>query len=65
MYDIVKNPIPCSGLFATPTLDQIANQIDGFPAETKAQLYLVMQLTLNACHKIVEDEILSKEVFAQ
>jgi hypothetical protein len=52
-------------LFATPTLDQIANQIDGFPAETKAQLYLVMQLTLNACHKIVEDEILSKEVFAQ
>ena len=65
MYDIVKNPIPRSGLFATPTLEQISNQIEGFPAEQKAQLYLVFQLTLNACNKLVEDEILSKEIFAQ
>jgi hypothetical protein len=65
MYDIVTNPIPRSGLFATPTLEQISNQIEGFPAEQKAQLYLVFQLTLNACNKLVEDEILSKEVFAQ
>jgi hypothetical protein len=65
MYDIVTNPIPRSGLFATPTLEQISNQIEGFPAEQKAQLYLVFQLTLNACNKLVEDEILSKEIFAQ
>jgi hypothetical protein len=65
MYDIVTNPIPRSGLFATPTLEQISNQIEGFPAEQKAQLYLVFQLTLNACHKLVEDEVLSKEVFGQ
>ena len=65
MYDIVKNPIPRSGLFATPTLEQISNQIEGFPAEQKAQLYLGFQLTLNACNKLVEDEILSKEIFAQ
>ena len=65
MYDIVTNPIPRSGLFATPTLEQISNQIEGFPAEQKAQLYLVFQLTLNACNKLVEDVILSKEVFAQ
>jgi len=65
MYDIVQNPIPRSGLFATPTLEQISDQIEGFPAEQKAQLYLVMQLTLNACNKLVEDEILSKEIFAQ
>jgi hypothetical protein len=64
MYNVVENPIPRSGLFATPTLEQIANQIDGFPAKEKAQLYLVMQLTLNACNKLVEDEILSKEIFA-
>jgi hypothetical protein len=64
MYNVVENPIPRSGLFATPTLDQIANQIDGFPPEQKAQLYLVMQLTLNACHQLVEDKILSKEIFA-
>jgi hypothetical protein len=65
MYNTVTNPIPRSGLFATPTLEQISNQIEGFPAEQKAQLYLVFQLTLNACNKLVEDEILSKEVFAQ
>jgi hypothetical protein len=63
MYNTVENPIPRSGLFATPTLEQISNQIEGFPAEQKAQLYLVFQLTLNACNKLVEDEILSKEVF--
>ena len=65
MYNVVENPIPRSGLFATPTLEQIANQIEGFPAEQKAQMYLVFQLTLNACNKLVEDEILSKEIFAQ
>jgi hypothetical protein len=65
MYDIVQNPIPRSGFFATPTLEQISDQIEGFPAEQKAQLYLVFQLTLNACNKLVEDEILSKEIFAQ
>ena len=65
MYDVVQNPSPRSGLFATPTLEQISDQIEGFPAEQKAQLYLVMQLTLNACNKLVEDEILSKEIFAQ
>ena len=64
MYNVVENPIPRSGLFATPTLGQIQSQIEGFPPEQKAQLYLVMQLTLNACHKLVEDNILSKEIFA-
>jgi len=65
MYDIVQNPIPRSGFFATPTLEQISDQIEVFPAEQKAQLYLVMQMTLNACHKLVEENILSKEVFGQ
>jgi hypothetical protein len=35
------------------------------PAKQKADAYLIMQLTLNACNKLVEDEILSKEVFGQ
>ena len=65
MYDIVKNPIPRSGLWATPTLEQIQTQIEGFPPEQKAQMYNVLMLTLNACNKLVEDEILSKEIFAQ
>ena len=65
MYDIVKNPIPRSGLFATKSLAEIQEFIECFPAKQKADLYLVMQFTLNSCNKLVEDQILSKEVFAQ
>jgi hypothetical protein len=65
MYDIVKNPIPRSGLFATKTLAEIQEFIECFPAKQRADLYLVMQFTLNSCNQLVEDEILSKEVFAQ
>jgi hypothetical protein len=65
MYDIVKNPIPRSGLFATKTLPELQDYIEMMSAKEKAQAYLIMQLTLNACHKLVEDEILSKEIFAQ
>jgi hypothetical protein len=65
MYDIVKNPIPRSGLFATKTLAEIQAMIETFPAKQKADAYLIMQLTLNSCNQLVEDEILSKEIFAQ
>ena len=60
MLDTVINPIPRSGLFGAPTLEQISKQIESFPPEERAQLYMVFQFTLNACHKLVEDEILSK-----
>jgi hypothetical protein len=65
MYDIVTNPIPRSGLFATKSLADIQAMIETFPSKQKADAYLIMQLTLNACNQIVEDEILSREVFAQ
>ena len=65
MYDIVKNPIPRSGLFVTQTLGEIQDMIESMPAKQRADAYLIMQLTLNSCHQIVEDEILSKEIFAQ
>jgi len=65
MYNIVNNPIPRSGLWATPTLEQIQAQIEGFPPEIRAQMHHVMMLTLNACNQLVEDRILSKEIFAQ
>jgi len=65
MYDIVKNPIPRSGLFATKTLAEIQEFIECFPAKQRADLYLVMQFTLNSCNQLVEDRILSKEIFAQ
>jgi hypothetical protein len=65
MYNIVNNPIPRSGLFATKSLADIQAMIETMPAKQKADAYLIMQLTLNSCHQIVEDEILSKEIFAQ
>lgn len=65
MYDIVQNPIPRSGLFATKTLAEIQDYIEQMPLEARATAHLIMQLTLNSCNKLVEDEILSKEIFAQ
>ena len=63
MYNTVNNPIPRSGLFSTKTLVDIQAMIETFPAKKKADAYLIMQITLNSCHQIVEDEILSKEIF--
>ena len=63
MYDTVQNPIPRSGLFATKTLGELQEYVEMMNAKEKAQAYLIMKLTLNACHKLVDDEILSKEVF--
>jgi hypothetical protein len=65
MYDIVQNPIPRSGLFATKSLGEIQAMIETLPAKQKADAYLIMQLTLNACNQLVQDEILSREVFGQ
>ena len=64
MYDTVKNPIPRSNLFASPTLEQIQEQIERMPSKEKATMYLVFQMTMNACNQLVEEKILSKEVFA-
>ena len=59
----VENPIPKSNLFTTPTLEEVQKFIDALPTKEKANANLVLMFTLNACHKLVEDEILSKEVF--
>jgi len=64
-YDVVKNPIPKTGLWASPTLAQLQEQIDKHPnAQEKALMSTLFILTMNACHDLVEDKILSKEVFA-
>ena len=66
MYDIVQNPIPCSGLWVTPeSMDQLYDMVDQYTGEQKALAMHIMMLTLNACNKSVEDNILSKEIFAQ
>jgi hypothetical protein len=66
MYDIVNNPIPKSDLWVTPdNLTELFNMLEQYTGEQKALAMHVAMLTLNACNKIVEDEILSKEIFAQ
>lgn len=62
MYNVVENPIPKSGLFTTPTLEEVQKFIDGLPEKEKANASLVFMFTLNACNKLVEDEILSKAI---
>lgn len=64
MYNVATNPIPHSNLFTTPTLEEVQKFIDALPTKEKANANLVLMFTLNACHKLVEDEILSKEIFA-
>jgi hypothetical protein len=64
MYNVAQNPIPKSNLFTTPTLAEVQSFINAMPAKEQANANLVFMFTLNACHQLVEDEILSKEIFA-
>ena len=66
MYDIVNNPIPSSGLWVTPeNFEELYAMVEQYSGEQKALAMHIMMLTLNACNKSVEDNILSKEIFAQ
>ena len=66
MYDIVKNPIPTSRLFVTPESEQaLYDRIESLSGAEKALAYQIAMMTFNLCNRLVQDEILSKEVFAQ
>jgi hypothetical protein len=64
MYNVATNPIPKSDLFTTPTLAEVQDFIAHLPSKEQANANLVFMFTLNACNQLVEDEILSKEIFA-
>jgi len=64
MYSVVSNPIPKSNLFTTPTLEEIQKFISTMPSKEQANAQMLFMFTLNACNQLVEDEILSKEIFA-
>jgi hypothetical protein len=64
MYDIVQNPIPKSDIWATLTISEIQDFIDQLPAKERASASHVLMWTLNACHKLVDTEILSRDIFA-
>ena len=64
MYDIIQNPIPKTEMWATLSLAEVQEFIEKLPRHDRAQAYHIMMLTLNACNRLVETEILAKEVFA-
>ena len=65
MYDTVKNPIPRSGMWATHSLEDLQASLQKLSGAERALATHFVMLTLNSCHQVVEDEILSKEIFAQ
>ena len=67
MYDTIQNPIPKSGLWTTPAdLEHLALMLNecGSAEEQRMAWYGAM-LALNLANKLVEDNILNKEVFGQ
>jgi hypothetical protein len=65
MYNVVNNPIPKTGLFATPeSLDQLMEYCQRFNGQERIIAITVATMALNLAHELVEDEILSKEIFA-
>jgi len=66
MYNIVNNPIPTSKLFVTPKDEQdLFNRIEQLSGAEKALAFQIAMMTFNLSHKLVEENILSKEIFAQ
>ena len=64
MYNIIQNPIPKTEMWATLSLAEVQEFIENLPRHDRAQAYHIMMLTLNACNRLVETEILAKEIFA-
>ena len=65
MYEVVQNPIPRSKLFATPATEQdLFNRIESLTGKEKALAFQIAMMTFNLCNNLVEEKILSKDVFA-
>ena len=65
MYDVVVNPIIRSSFFPTPLSYEDLNKIIlSLPKKDQALAFRISMLTSNLCNKLVEDEILSKDIFA-
>ena len=54
----MKNPIPTSKLFATPTSEQdLFDRIEQLSGAEKALAFQIAMFTFNLCNKLVEDEL--------
>jgi len=64
MYNVVNNPIPRSGFFATPdSLEDLMAYIESMHGSERAVAMTVAMMALNLSNRLVEDNILSKEIF--
>jgi len=64
IYDQVQNPIPKTGFFATPDSYQaLMDYIGSMTGPERALAMTIACMSLNLAHELVEDRILSKEVF--
>jgi len=64
MYNVVNNPIPKTGLFATPeSLEQLMEYCQQFTGQERVIAITVATMALNLSHELVENNILNKEVF--
>lgn len=63
MYNVINNPIPKSGLWATYSLEDLQAMLEKLSGAERALATHFVMLTLNTCNQIVEEDILSKEVF--
>jgi hypothetical protein len=64
MYNVVNNPIPKTGLFATPeSLEQLMEYCQRFSGQERVIAITVATMALNLSHELVENNILNKEVF--
>jgi hypothetical protein len=65
MYRTVENPIPKTNLFATPeSFEQLMEYCQRFTGQERMIAVTVATMALNLAHEVVEQEILSREVFA-
>jgi len=57
----MKNPLFSSSLFATPeSFEDLQNYIELYSGSEKTVGYTISMLTLNLCHKMVQEELVKK-----
>lgn len=53
----MTNPIPFSGLFAAPeSLEELMEYCERFNGQERAIAMMIATVTLNVCHKLVENQ---------
>ena len=53
----MNNPIPTTGMWHTPeNLNELYSMVEQYTGEQRALAMHVIMITLNTCHKLVEEE---------